>query len=177
MPIWTTTPGSEEAKTNYRILRTPSGRAITGVILDEDLVGTHLHYWKGRSTPCEKGNCEACEAGHPPRWKGYVHLYDQRVKSIVIFEFTERAVHEFKAFKARYGSLRGAVLTAKRLNSKPNGPLHIEFAEGRLDGALLPDPGPLTECLCRIWEVKQQTMGFQRAEEAEESRPDLRLHG
>lgn len=165
MPIWTTNPEGAGQKTNYRILRCPTGRPITGVVLDDEFVGTNLHYWKGRSKPCEGATCEACEAGHRPRWKGYVHLYSPQTKTIVIFEFTERVVHEFRAFQTRFGSLRGACITARRLNSKVNGPLLLEFAEGRQDGALLPQVTDLREILCRIWEVKQHRLGFMSADE------------
>lgn len=152
---WNTNPNPELTKTNYRILRCPANRALTGVILDEEWCGTELHFWKGRSMPCPRVACEACEAGHPPRWKGYVHIYDRNTKTTVILEFTERVTHEFSAFVKTYGSLRGAVITARRLNNKPNGPLHVEFAEGRIDGKLLPTPNPLEQTLERIWEVKQ----------------------
>lgn len=171
MPIWTNNPDAAAAKTNYRIMRAPANRPLHGVILDEDFTGTHLHFWKGRSTPCESGDCEACASGHRPRWKGYIHLYAPSTKTIVIFEFTERVVHEFRDFVAKMGSLRGAVITVKRLNGKPNGPLYVEFAEGRQDGALLPTAAPIEDTLCRIWEIRQETFDFG---DQRDERPTLR---
>jgi hypothetical protein len=162
MSIWSDAPKREDLPANYRIMRCPPKGEIRGVVASDVIVGTHLHYFRGRSTPCSKSQCEACEAGHVPRWKGYVLLMSLKTKNLQIFEFTERAYEAFLQKQEQHASLRGCVLTCRRTANRPNGPLQATFDEARYDDALIPPVPDLREILQRIWEVKQQPLPLER---------------
>lgn len=162
MSIWQDSPERDGAQASYRVMRCPAKGTITGIVASDVIVGTHLHYYRGRSTPCTKSQCEACEAGHVPRWKGYVLLMCARTKTMSIFEFTQRAFEAFLIRQQQHGSLRGCVLKAHRTSARPNGPLSVEFEEARYDDALIPTVPNLREILERIWEVKQQELPVER---------------
>ena len=78
--------------------------------------------------------------------------------TIAILEYTARAHDAIDVFLATYPNLRGAKITLTRTGNRPNSPLLINFEEGRLDETGLPDPQELTQCLDRMWEIKQQTL-------------------
>ncbi len=156
MVNWSHEPEAGPREGSYRIARTPTTQPFKAAILSEKHVGVHLHYWKGRSVPCNGGDCEACYNGQRPRWKGYVLVKSLITPKIVIFEFTERAHHAFADFLEKHGSLRGGVFQASRTNRRANGPLDVEFQEARFDEALLPKPGDLQAVLERMWEIRQQ---------------------
>lgn len=160
MNIWHERPDQDCTRENYRIYRTPAGKEVQLLCLSSQFLGTKLHYWKGRSTPCTGAKCEPCENGQKPRWKGYVQAYHPPTKTIVIFEFTERGWQAFHEATVKHGHLRGLRFTAARLNRKPNGPIQITFDELREESPHLPKHGRLAEMLERIWEIKQQSFDF-----------------
>jgi hypothetical protein len=128
---------------------------LEGIVLNEELIGTNLHYWRGRSRPCTGNDCDACKHGQKPRWKGYVFIYGERSKRTVIFEFTERAFGPFDAYFTEHGTLRGAKLKASRLSKKENGPIHVVFDDANYDRPNLPKPTDLRGVLERMWEINE----------------------
>jgi hypothetical protein len=154
--IWTARPRRKEEQQSFEIVRTPPAGKICGVIASERFEGVELHYYRGRSTPCTGNDCEACEGGMRPRWTGYVFL-QSATKRLVIFEFTARGFNSFQnMLVSMKDDLRGAMMTAKRMGSRPNGPLLVAFEEERRDPGSLPPVPDLREILERIWEVKEK---------------------
>lgn len=172
MGIWQPAPEEKNAGQNYRIYRTPMGREVELICLSENFLGANLHYWKGRSTPCQKGECEACKSGQKPRWKGYIQAFHAATKTVVIFEFTDRGYDPFQAALQQHEHLRGMRFRTCRLNRKANGPIQIAFSEHREESPTLPKAGDLATMLERIWEVHQQTFQFA-AEHGTKSRVPL----
>ena len=152
---WADRPDTVNEEQHFQIMRTPPGGQMRGVITTDDYVGVNLHYYRGRSTPCRKNSCEACEAGHRPRWTGYVLLMSIKTRKVNIFEFTQRAWNAFNQVRAVKGSLRGVELIASRLGKRDNGPLTVVFEEARHDADMLPPAPELREILERIWEIKE----------------------
>lgn len=158
--FWEDRPRNVQEQNSFEIVRTPPGGTICGIVASEKFVGVNLHYYRGRSTPCRKNFCDACEGGMRPRWTGYVFLMSKS-KRIVIFEFTQRCYNVMQSkLIASQDDMRGAMLTARRLSTRPNGPLQITFEEERRDPAILPAVPDLREILERIWEVKQVELPF-----------------
>lgn len=157
MAIWADAPRAEGTLPNYSILRTPTTMRLTMHVLSDKYEGVRLHYWRGRSLPCNTDACEACEHGQIPRWKGYILAKAIRTEKIVIFEFTERCWEAMNEAYRKWGSLRGAVIHAERLGRKNNSPMQLTVDDARTDESLLPPPVDLRSMLTRIWEVRQKT--------------------
>lgn len=136
-------------------------KRIEMVCLSDQPIGTNLHYWRGRSTPCNQTDCPACREGHTPRWKGYLFICPIKTRRVLIFEYTQRAHQEFTDQLAKRNTLRGLVFSAGRLGAKPNSPLQILMTDTVVDPTTLPNPEDLAEVLERMWEVRQQELpGF-----------------
>jgi len=158
MSIWQDQPTVDDSLPNYRIMRVPAGRKISGIVISDDVIGTNLHYWKGRSQPCRKEECEACQNGHKPRWKGYILIMCMKTRNISILEFTDRVYREIGEFRKQKGTIRGGMMTFFRTNSKNNGPLSVTIEENLYDATSLPPEEDLRSILERIWEVRQQML-------------------
>lgn len=177
MSYWEDEPEEKGAVQNFQIVRTPPSGTIDGIILSRNIVGAKLHYWRGRSTPCEKELCQPCRDGQQSRWKGYVLIAHPRTRKIVIFEFTDRAWPSFKAMHDRHGSLRGCIMRSRRMSSRPNGPLLVTFEEARHDESLIPSECDLRQILAHIWERHdaQQILNIENRLDSfvEEAEPKL----
>jgi len=155
MAEWTDRPSRDPESQPYRIHRTPANKELRVIAVSEKLIGTNLHYWKGRSTPCTRENCTACQHGQVPRWKGYFQALNESSNVVQIIEVTDRVFEAFEAQTRKHGSLRGLKIRLSRVNHKPNGAIHVEFdGVGRSDGQL-PPAAPLIEILERMWESRQ----------------------
>lgn len=166
MATWTNRPSEESNDLPFRIHRTPANRPIKGIILSTHLVGTMLHYFRGRSRPCGKNNCEACESGQKPRWKGYIELKPSDGKTVQIVEITERVFPQLDAEEKKNGNIRGVKIELSRLKPRANAPLHLEIKAGRIADCDLPKEHDLKAILERMWEVKQKMLN--ETEEPEE---------
>lgn len=158
MTNWTNEPSGNAGFHSYKLLRCPPKGRFQAIVLSRYPIGCDLHYWKGRSTPCRHSDCEACKNGNRPRWKGFLFVKSTATGTIAILEYTARAHDAIDVFLATYPNLRGAKLNLCRTGNRPNSPLLISFEDGRLDETGLPDPQDLTECLERMWEIRQQTL-------------------
>lgn len=160
MTIWTNDPPADAGFKSYKLLRCPPGKSLRCIVLSRFPIGCDLHFWKGRSTPCKHGDCEACHGGNRPRWKGYVFVKSLQTNSVAIMEYTARAHEAITAFLTTYPNLRGAKMGITRTGNRQNSPILITFDEGRSDEVLLPDPEDLQGTLERMWEIVQQPLPF-----------------
>ncbi len=156
MAEWTTAPPDNDQRAPYRVIRTNHMKPLRGVILSQHLVGIMLHYWKGRSKPCEGNECEACQAGQKPRWKGYFQVHNADNQTVYIVEITERVWHEFNEEDRKNGTLRGARIELQRTNRKANGPLAARFLAGRTAESELGKEVAIVPILERMWEITGQ---------------------
>lgn len=146
-------PRDEGGGVPYGILRVSPGKEVTGIILSRRHVGAELHYWKGRSRLHRRGECEACAAGHKPRWYGYVYVLRTGIGTLSILEFTARCWPTIREYYQSVGDLRGARFNACRVRPQTNAPMSLTLSEIRVPSAGLPDPASLQEVLARMWEV------------------------
>lgn len=153
---WSDRPRERDQMRSFTILRTPKGRDLRGIVLSDQHVGVYTHFWQGRTTVCRGDECEACRAGRAPRWYGYIYLWLRPLNQIAIFEFPQRAFDPFDAYFTQHGTQRGAMMTARRLNKKDNGPVQISFEAEPYTSSGMPTPVDLKAVLCRIWEVPEK---------------------
>lgn len=159
MTIWHDAPPADSAHLNFRILRTPPSAKLTFIVLSAQHSGVLLHYWRGRSTPCDMQTCQPCQEGKKPRWYGYLYGMSLRTYQIIIFEFTQRVAPIVQDRLNQFKTLRGHQLTASRTGKKPNSPLMLEFNDTIHDVARLPVLDNLEEVLERMWE-RRETKSF-----------------
>ena len=174
MATWTTKPERDPNNTPYRIHRTPATRELRVIIISEDLIGTNLHFWKGRSTPCTGNNCTACQSGHKARWKGYLQALNENSNTVQIVEITDRVYDAFALQKQKHGTLKGLGVRLSRTNGKPNGPLAAEFDGIKRSPGELPEEANLPGILERMWELRQTALPGCDAEADPQGKPQLR---
>lgn len=178
MTEWTNAPPTNDDRRSYKLLRCPAGGSIRGIIVNAEPVGAQLHYWKGRTVPCNKLDCDACKASHVPRWKGYLLIQSRASTRLAIVEYTERIHGDIAREHATNNGLRGSEIKIYRLGSKPNSPLYCEF-DGKCSNLdLLPPEEDIQTMLERMWEVRQQPLWHQstQSKQPEPSVNGHRLH-
>jgi len=121
------------------------------IILSSDVIGCHLHYWRGRSTPCQGENCEACADGQIPRWRGYLIVMNPKGDEKIMMEITAAAVPPIDVYFSEHGTLRNALLYLKRVGMKPNGKLLSKIETSARTLASLPAEPNLSNLLLRMW--------------------------
>lgn len=169
MTTWQNDPPTASDFRSYQIVRTPSTGRSRLTILSTHPVGVMLHYWKGRSTPCNRNNCEPCKAGHRPRWKGYLYVMTEATRRILIFEYPERPHPDVQAELAKRHTLRGCMIAVNRAGKRANSPVVITFEGTTPHPDLLPEPDGLCETLERMWEIRQQPLEFLKDQALKEA--------
>lgn len=155
MTIWHDAPPTDSNSLNFQLIRTPPSKKLSMIVLSDKHEGAMLHFWRGRSTPCDMTNCQACKEGKSPRWYGYIYATPVRAFRIIIFEFTQRVAPIIQQRLSQYKTIRGHQLTAGRTGSRPNSPLSLEFDDTIHDTNRLPTPDDLTDVLERMWERRE----------------------
>lgn len=154
MPKWNLSPGDAPNPITLRLLRTPIGRPTELIITSHRPIGTFTHFYKQRTVPCEHPDpCPPCSEGHSARWHGYLAALQQPHREHVIWEYTSTLHQPILDYLAEYPSLRGALLTAKRLKPHPNSRQAIWVRPPSYDNPPLPDPPDLAKILLHIWGI------------------------
>jgi len=138
------------------IVRTPTLKAIVAVVTTPDMLGTYTHWWKGRTIPCERPQCEACDAGTPRRWHSWLGAITVSTSEPFLFELTAGAAPPLTQYKEAYGTLRGCLFQASRASARPNARVVIRTKPADLSKIKLPDPPDLVKCLAILWNLPAQ---------------------
>lgn len=162
MPHWSNDPPRHDEQPALPLRRTPANGCIVAFITTDDLIGCDTHFWQGKTMPCERPDCPACQKGVPFRWHGYLGCSNPVDRSAFLFEMTARAADSFKQYRSSYGSLRGAKFRASRWKSAPNARILIEIKPGDIPPESLPPAPDVVACMSIIWELP---------------RPDVQLAG
>lgn len=137
----------------FPLKRTPTNGVLQACVTCENLIGCDTHFFGGRTMPCERPNCEACDKGMPFRWHGYVSAVQHKTHLGFIFEFTAQAGDAFEQYFKAHGTLRGCEFAARRLHSKPNGRVIILCTPLDLTNIKLPQPPNVISCMEIIWNL------------------------
>lgn len=159
MPHWTRQIPDDPRGPALPILRTPAFKKLVAIVTSSDLVGTYTHYFKGRTAPCEKPDCEACRNGLPFRWHAYLAAEQTSSALHFIFETTAIGAEPFIDYREQHGTLRGCLFEAARWNNRPNGRILIRTKPADLTERRLPQGPDLTKCLAILWDLPAQDVG------------------
>jgi len=153
MPNWTREPPDHTILATLPILRAPTKPAIVGVITSYEMVGCNLHWYKGRSLPCEDRKCPACEMKIPWRWKGYLGFWQPAEAQHSLLEFPAAAADTIADFRSQHSTLRYAILELKRVPVKANGRVLARIKPGVTDYKIFPQAPDVEKILARIWDI------------------------
>ena len=153
MPSWTPTPPDDLGRSGFRLLRTPAGRPLLAYVLSENLTGCNTHFVGNRTVPCEYPKCDPCQNGIGWRWHGYLAIVVAATQEVALFECTAKSSAAFSEYYTRYGTTRGCMFKAERLNAKTNGRVVIQARPADLAKINLPPSPDVQQCLAHIWNL------------------------
>lgn len=143
-----------EAKTqSLPIRRTPSTKVLTCVVTSDELLGTMTHYYRGRTMPCERPDCDPCRDGQPWRYHAYVGAWSRSSTLHFIFEITAQAAQKLVEFKEKYSTLRGCQIDAYRWGKRSNGRVVLKCSPSGIPPTDLPLQPDLVKCLSVLWNL------------------------
>jgi hypothetical protein len=146
-------PPTDHHRHPIPIIRTPKTGFFEAVCLSEDLLGTHTHFFGGRTIPCSGEDCPACLKISPLRWHGYVCAKALKAATLCVFEFTATASETFIEYRTRYRTLRGCQFRARRRNPTQNSQVVLQATTCEIDPKFLPQAPDLLKLLCQLWRI------------------------
>lgn len=153
MPQFNNAPPANHDQPQLRIMRAPASPPFQAIITSDDLVGCPIHWYAGRTLPCELENCPACGDGLAWRWKGYVACVCQKTDEHCIFEFPAAAGERLAEYRNKNGTLRGCQFRAYRIPERPNGRLLLRTQPSNFLPNMMPKEVDVVKCLLRIWQI------------------------
>jgi len=151
MPIWNNAPPAATTGPALRIVRTPTSGQVSGAVTCTEIVGCATHFYQHRTIPCEPPNCPACADGIGWRWHGWVTAVLASTTEHVLFEFTATASDYFARYRDTYGTLRGCIFVASRVNNRPNARVIIRTKAHDPTKIHLPEAPEIQAALAHIW--------------------------
>lgn len=153
MPTWTKAPPDDPRGHGLPILRTPAASSLRAVITCDHLIGTDTHFWGGHTVPCERPQCEACNAGIQYRWHGYLSAYNPDDQLHFIFEMTAQAANAFNDYFKQHDTLRCCQFQAWRWKHTRNGRVIIKCERSAIAPHALPKAPDLEKIMAIIWRL------------------------
>lgn len=158
MPSFSTAVPADPRGPAFQIQRTPPVKPGKGIVTSHDLVGCYTHFYRGRTIPCDRPTCQACNDGIPFRWHAYMTVYNPTNQDHFLFEVTAQAAERFTDYRDTYGHLRGCQFIATRVGNKTNGRVMINTQPADLATIVLPDPPNLLAVLAILWDLPLETL-------------------
>ena len=153
MPAWSHDLPSASRRVGYELRRTPADRPIRAIATSNTIEVCWTHFWGGRTVPCEKPVCEACEALSPARPHCYLSAMNPENGDHFLFECTAGAAAPFQYWIATYGTLRGCFFQAVRPKRRRNSRVEITCKPADLTKITLPNPPNIPLAMAVIWQI------------------------
>jgi hypothetical protein len=118
-------PPKSDDHGGWDILRADPTHPIPLTVVSSDFFGLRTHYHNGRTVPCIKDGCEACQAFKDSRWHGYLFAIKNNGHDRVIIEYTPPAHKQIEAGWKEHGTLRGLSIILSRTSNKANAKVSI----------------------------------------------------
>lgn len=163
------TPTDKDSHFNWTIRRASHEKPTNLIVVSRELFGIRTHFWSGRTAPCLRQNCDACNAGRLSRWTGYLACIEPSTWSQVLFEYTPPAAEQLLKMIQEQGYLRGSKITAGRSKKTVNGRVTVTPRGLYEDRDKLPEAPELLPILFHIWGMKTMLL----SEESDYNRDDL----
>jgi len=153
MPNWTNKLPEMQKHMGFDLRRTPALGSLHAICTSSDILVTDTHYFHGRTCPCERPNCPACNEAMPFRTHVYCSCFDVRAREHFLFECTAHAAKPLVEYIAANGSLRGCIIVATRPKGGRNSKVCIQTNICNLAKVQLPEPPDLIRALSTIWRL------------------------
>jgi hypothetical protein len=153
MPTWSTELPKLGKHMGFDLRRTPATGALQAIITCENILVCDTHFYHGRTTPCEKPDCTACNESIPYRTHVYVSAFDAKAREHFIFECTANAAKALVEYHDAATTLRGCVFHASRPKGLKNSKVCIQTNTVNLAKVQLPEPPNLILALSVIWRL------------------------
>jgi hypothetical protein len=137
----------------FALKRTPTDKPFRAIVTSTEFIGCDTHFWGGRTIPCEKPDCPACNAGMPYRWHAYLACILPQTHEHVIFECPQLAAKTFEEYTLAHGALRGCLFIATRPKKAANSKVCINAHPADLANLTLPQPPDLIKLMSIIWQM------------------------
>lgn len=152
---WSHRPKAADMPARWDVLTVPAKGVGGLIILSHDVCGAYVHYERGRTRPCPRESCAACDAGAVPRWEGYLAVGNSRLDRLVIVRLTPAAMPPLDKYFRDHRTLRGAKLDLQRIGEKTNGKLRAYITRGSAASETLPKGPKMQQFLERMWGIKK----------------------
>jgi hypothetical protein len=153
MPTWSTNLPKNRKHMGFDLRRTPADKPLLGIVTSDNILVTDTHYWGGRTIPCERPDCEACNQSVPYRTHVYVSVFDPKTNEHFLFECTANAAKAFVDYREAAGTTRGCFFHASRPKGTKNGKVAILTKPSDPTKTNLPSPPNVALALCVIWRL------------------------
>jgi len=164
MPVFRNSIPQGSGDHGFDLRRTPANGALQGIVTCEDVLVCDTHFFRGRTTPCERtfndegktiddSACVPCREKIGFRTHVYVSVFDVKKREHFIFECTATAAKSLGEYKQSNGTLRGCILYASRPKGTKNSKVFIETNTANLQKLPIPKPPDIQKALCVIWRI------------------------
>lgn len=153
MPTFSNELPSGKKHMGFDLWRTPPEKPLRAIITCDQIYVCDTHYWGGRTIPCERPNCPACNQSVPYRTHVYVSAFEPITHDHFLFECTAHAAQSFADYRRIADRLRGCYFHASRPKRTKNGKVAIICKPADLSKCQLPEPPNVMKALCTIWRV------------------------
>lgn len=150
-------PTDGDSGAGWDIIRAAADHQLALTVVSTDLFGIRTHYHRGRTGPCLKAGCEACEEGKLSRWHGYLFAVRSSNSERVIFEFTPPCASTFDAAFREYGKLRGLNVIVSRTSNRANAKVVVVIKGPSPNAHKLPREPLMWPTLSKIWGLRSES--------------------
>jgi len=151
MPVWSTAPPDGSPTNTYRLVRTPPVGKLVGILTCDEMLGTCIHFYNGRTIPHDPDDCPACDHQRPYRWMCYLSAILDPNGEHVIVEVTARVHAAFENVTRKLATIRGVRFCLERPNGKRNGRVNASFAKNPERDVQLPAVPDIRAIMQTIW--------------------------
>ena len=151
MANWSTSPPDGTPTNAFRLLRTPETGRLAGILTCEELLGTCIHFYHGRSMPHRVEDCPACLENRPYRWMAYLSAIIEPSGEHAVVEVTARVHAAFENVCRKMEAVRGIRFCLLRPNGKKNGRVHGTFSRDVDRDTKLPPSPDVKTIMEAIW--------------------------
>jgi hypothetical protein len=153
MANWSTSPREGTVKSTFDIQRTPATGTFVATITCAEIFGCPVHYWQGRTTPCERPKpCEPCERGRQYWWKAYMSCVYGPNQTHCIFEVTATVHAKLQLQIGENQHFRGVRFKCWRPSQVQTGRIQCEVSGSRVADIDLPPPPDVQSIMEHIWQ-------------------------
>lgn len=158
MPRFKHTLPAESVRNGYDIRRTPADKKLHGLITCKTFYVVEMHFFGGRSIPCEGLDCQACKSNSPKRGQVYVSVWEANSHDHFLLELTCKAAVPIEDYYRQHGTLRGCEMKCWRPKRVKNGRVEVVTKYRDLEGIRLPKSPNVPKALCVIWRIPYDAM-------------------